>query len=79
MVCSFTEIAKVISQEWEKANPNLKKDLEDQYRKEIDNYTVQKMKYESSLTPEQKADLKQIRIEKQEAKEKKKLKQVVLY
>lgn len=70
-----TEIAKLISQEWDKADANLRKELETQYRKELENYMSQKMKYDSSLTPEQKADIKQIRIEQQEAKEKKKMKQ----
>lgn len=56
----------------------MKKELESQFNTELDSYTAQKIKYDASLTPEQKADLKQIRIEKREAKEKRKHRQVVM-
>ena len=74
----FTEIAKLVSQEWEKADPNLKKDLEAQFKKEFDQYTLQKLKYESSLTLEQIKDIKQAKLEVREAKEKRKHKKVFI-
>lgn len=67
-----TEIVKLISQEWEKADANIKKDLDAEFKKELDYYTVQKMKYDTSLTEKQKADIKQVRLEKLEAKERRK-------
>lgn len=67
-----TEIVKLISQEWEKADAKIKKDLDAEFKKELDYYTVQKMKYDTSLTEKQKADIKQVRLEKLEAKERRK-------
>lgn len=72
----FTEIAKLISKEWEKADPKLKKELEAEFKKDFDQYNIQKIKYDSSLTPEQLADIKQVKAEIKEAKAKRIQKQV---
>ncbi|GLG94516.1 Mobility group protein 1A [Gryllus bimaculatus] len=67
------EIAKLGGEHWAKAEPSLKQQLEEEYRKEFHVYRKQMGDYENSLTEEQKEQITKAQDDAEEAKERRKL------
>lgn len=70
----ITEISKKLAKIWEMADPKMKQELNEQYKKEMDEFSQAKINYSLSLTEEQKQALKQVKGEVAEEKKKRRLK-----
>lgn len=68
---SAIDIIKQISKKWETVDPGLKQKLQEEYRKDQQQYVEVRAKYDSKLTQEQRAEMKQLKQNMQEAKERK--------
>ncbi|XP_061392318.1 transcription factor A, mitochondrial [Musca vetustissima] len=63
------EVVKQVSKKWETADPSLKQRLQEEYKKEQQEYIEKRMKYDSKITDEQRNQIKELKQEKIEAKE----------
>lgn len=72
------EIVRLAAQEWEKADPNVKSKLQNEYKHDKDNYVNQMENYQSNLTLSQKEELIKAKYDLEYNKEKRKLKKVKL-
>lgn len=64
------EIVKQVSKEWESAEISLKQRLQEEYKKDQEKYVETRTKYDSKITDEQRSQLKELKQEQNEAKEK---------
>ncbi|XP_013112646.2 transcription factor A, mitochondrial isoform X1 [Stomoxys calcitrans] len=66
---SLVDIVRQVSKKWESADPSLKQRLQEEYKKEQQEYVEKRTKYESKITDEQRNQIKELKQEKVEAKE----------
>lgn len=66
---SIIEIVKQISKEWEKVDASMKERLQAEYKKDQQTYIEARTKYDAKITDEQRAQLKELKQEVTEAKE----------
>lgn len=66
---TIIEIVKQVSKEWETADPTLKQRLQEEYKKEQQTYIENRTKYDSKITEEQRQQLKELKQEKIDAKD----------
>ncbi|XP_039958128.1 transcription factor A, mitochondrial isoform X1 [Bactrocera tryoni] len=66
---STTDIVRVLSKRWSNADAALKKRLQDDYKREQQEFVEIRAKYEAKMTDEQRAELKQLKQDVQDAKD----------
>ncbi|XP_077300083.1 mitochondrial transcription factor A [Arctopsyche grandis] len=71
---SATSILKMASQHWHQLGDDVKEKLSKEFLKEMEEFKKIKATYEASLSEEQKQEIKKVRKQMDDAKEKKKLK-----
>ncbi|XP_069705381.1 transcription factor A, mitochondrial-like isoform X2 [Periplaneta americana] len=69
-----TDIIKLVAQEWEKTDMTLRQKLEAEYKREMVDFVSANVKYEQSLTNEQREEIKKAKVVIAHSKEKRKLK-----
>ncbi|XP_068081770.1 transcription factor A, mitochondrial [Anabrus simplex] len=69
----ITDVTKLAAEQWEKADPEVRQKLHDEYKDAMRDYLEERLKYEMSLTPEQKEEIQQAKEDIVDAKERKKL------
>ncbi|XP_022207451.2 transcription factor A, mitochondrial [Nilaparvata lugens] len=71
---SIVELSKKLARKWEGADLQMKQEMIERYKREMDEYAKAKMKYAVSLTDEQKDAVKRLKTEVFEEKKKRRLK-----
>ncbi|XP_073816301.1 mitochondrial transcription factor A isoform X2 [Musca autumnalis] len=66
---ALIDVVKQVSKKWETADPSLKQRLQEEYKKEQQEYVEKRMKYDAKITDEQRNQIKELKQEKTEAKE----------
>lgn len=74
---SQIEIVQELSRKWATVDPQLKQKLQSEYKKEQEIYVAQRTKYDAKLTDEQRSNIKQLKQELLDAKERKQLRKRV--
>lgn len=74
---STIEIVQRLSKQWVDVDPKLKERLQSEYKKDQQVYMELRTKYESKLTDEQRAEIKQMKQDISDAKERKQLRKRV--
>lgn len=67
------EIVQELSRKWVTVDPKLKQQLQSEYKKDQEIYVAQRTKYDAKLTDEQRNNIKQLKQELLDAKERKQL------
>lgn len=65
----LSDVVKQISKEWENADPSMKQRLLEQFKKDQQTYIETRTKYDSKITDEQRSQIKELKQELSEAKE----------
>lgn len=66
----LTEIVQLIAQQWAKVDPLERKKLETEYRSDVETYSSIRNKYEETITATQREEIKQLKLQDRESKEK---------
>uniref|UniRef100_A0A1I8N5Z3 HMG box domain-containing protein n=1 Tax=Musca domestica TaxID=7370 RepID=A0A1I8N5Z3_MUSDO len=66
---ALVDVVKQVSKKWETADASLKQRLQEEYKKEQQEYIEKRMKYDAKITDEQRSQIKELKQEKIEAKE----------
>lgn len=66
---SIVDIVRKVSKQWETADPSLKQRLQEEYKKEQQKYVETRTKYDAKITDEQRSQLKELKQEQIDAKE----------
>lgn len=66
---SIVDIVKTVSKQWETADPLLKQSLQEEYKKDQQKYIETRTKYDAKITDEQRSQLKELKQEIIDAKE----------
>ncbi|XP_030369354.1 transcription factor A, mitochondrial isoform X2 [Scaptodrosophila lebanonensis] len=74
---SAVDIVRQLSKSWVGVDPKLKERLQSEYKKEQQVYVEQRSKYDAKLTDEQRAEIKQLKQDIIDAKERKQLRKRV--
>lgn len=71
------QIVQELSRKWGSVDPKVKLQLQSEYKKDQEIYVAQRSKYDSKLTDEQRAEIKQLKQDLLDAKERKQLRKRV--
>lgn len=71
------QIVQELSRKWGSVDPKVKLQLQSEYKKDQEIYVAQRSKYDSKLTEEQRAEIKQLKQDLLDAKERKQLRKRV--
>ncbi|XP_017845238.1 transcription factor A, mitochondrial isoform X2 [Drosophila busckii] len=74
---STVDIVRKLSKQWVDVDPKMKERLQSEYKKDQQIYLEQRTKYDSKLTDEQRADIKQLKQDLSDAKERRQLRKRV--
>lgn len=66
---SITDLVKQMSKQWEAADPSLKQRFQEEYKKDQQKYLETRTKYDAKITDEQRSQIKELKQEQIEAKE----------
>ncbi|XP_075147557.1 mitochondrial transcription factor A isoform X2 [Haematobia irritans] len=66
---SIVDVVRQVSKKWETVDSSLKQRLQEEYKKEQQAYVEKRTKYESKVTDEQRHQIKELKQEQTEAKE----------
>nr|QEL09422.1 transcription factor A [Musca domestica] len=66
---ALVDVVKQVSKKWETADASLKQRLQEEYKKEQQEYIEKRMKYDAKITDEQRSQIKELKQGKIEAKE----------
>ena len=66
---SIVDLVKQMSKQWETADPSMKQRLQEEYKKEQQKYIETRTKYDAKITDEQRSQIKDLKQEQVEAKE----------
>jgi len=73
----LTDIVKLTAQEWEKADITVREQLQAAYKREMVDFLALQVKYDQTLTSEQREEIKKAKKDIAESKEKRVLKKVI--
>jgi len=73
----LTDIVKLTAQEWEKADITVREQLQADYKQEMVDFLTAQVKYDQMLTSEQREEIKKVKKDMAESKEKRVLKKVI--
>ncbi|XP_067629163.1 transcription factor A, mitochondrial isoform X2 [Eurosta solidaginis] len=75
---STREIVREMSQRWSEADEVTRNRLQDEFKRELQNFVEAKAKYEATMTDTQRAELKLLKDEIQEAKERRMMRKRII-
>uniref|UniRef100_A0A1A9WVQ1 HMG box domain-containing protein n=1 Tax=Glossina brevipalpis TaxID=37001 RepID=A0A1A9WVQ1_9MUSC len=64
------DIVRLVSKKWESTEPSIKTQFQEKYQKDRLKYIETRTKYEANITDEQRKEMKQLKLEMREVKEK---------